>query len=178
MFLFRNKKDSKLISHLIYAYMIAVSNKETSIFAQLPFMDALTTRFVFLNDSDSILFNMLIICFGCIYTIGNFRQIGGCFSGTLDCLKTIPAFCAWRKRTWGTMYKFRYFILSNICYVSPRLYVMYLPGEGGGVLSFFLHIEARAQHLLFTKKKCQEFQSPPKNIWNLATQKNIPHSVP
>ena len=66
MFLFRNKKDGDLNTRLIYAYMIAVSNTETSIFAQLPFMDTLTTRFVFLNDSDSILLNMLIFCCGCI----------------------------------------------------------------------------------------------------------------
>ena len=38
------------------------------------------------------------------------------------------------------------------------------PGGGGGVLSFFRHTSARAQHMLFTPKKYQEFQATQKNI--------------
>ena len=80
-------------------------------------------------------------------------------------------------------------------------------GGGGGVLIFFLHTQARAQHLPFTpplfffirklgpsiyrsppppqrktkqnKNEKQEFQEPPKIFEILATPKNTPpHSVP
>ena len=43
-----------------------------------------------------------------------------------------------------------------------------------GVLSFFLHTYARAQHLLVTLKKHQEFQGPPESIWNFSNPKNYP----
>ena len=36
-----------------------------------------------------------------------------------------------------------------------------------GVLSFFLHTQARAQHLPITPKKYQEFQAPQKKIFEI-----------
>ena len=51
-------------------------------------------------------------------------------------------------------------------------------GGGGGVLSFLLKMEAWDQHLPFSPKKYQEIQAPQKIFDILATQKDIPHSVP
>ena len=48
------------------------------------------------------------------------------------------------------------------------------PRGGGGVLYFFLHTLARAQHLPFTPETYQKFQAPQTIFENFATQKYIP----
>ena len=47
-------------------------------------------------------------------------------------------------------------------------------GGGGGTLIFSLYVGSGAQHLPFTQKKYQEFQTPPKYIWNFGNPKKYP----
>ena len=51
-------------------------------------------------------------------------------------------------------------------------------GGGGEVLSFFLHTQARAQHLPFTPTKISGISSTPQKFWNFSSPKNTPYSVP